>query len=154
MSYALPAAALLAVGAIAISSAAHAQGLAQQRRNLTVVQSIYNTGKHGAGNWGARLAVAKCRQVEDKEATVENFKQSIRDAYGQHYGTFKEVIESHLADPTIEQSFLSGHAFASTRLLTSNCSDLVLNQVEDEIRTGLANQQRSMRRMAATLGRK
>lgn len=143
--------AVLALSTLAIVSEVHAQGLAQQRRNLTVVQSIYNTGKFGATLWGSRLAVAKCRQTEDKEATVENFKQSIRDAYGEHYETYKEVIETHLADPETQARFAQGHASSATRLMSSNCSDLVLGQIEEEIRTGLDNMISSMRRMASTL---
>lgn len=44
------------------------QSRAQERRNLQVVQSIYNTGKYGAGKWGARIAVAECRGIKDEEA--------------------------------------------------------------------------------------
>lgn len=143
--------AFLALSTVAIVSEVHAQGLAQQRRNLTVVQSIYNTGKFGAILWGSRLAVAKCRQTEDKEATVENFKQSIRDAYGEHYETYRDVIEAHLSDPETEARFAQGYASSATRLMSNNCSDLVLGQIEKEIQTGLANQISSMRRMASTL---
>jgi len=143
--------ALSVLCSVAATSLAGAQGLAQERRNLNVVQSIYNTGKYGATLWGSRQAVAKCRKTEDPEATVENFKQSIRDAYGKAYEKYKEVIEKHLSDPETETRFAQGHASASTRLLSSNCSDLVLGQIVKEIETGLDNQISSMRRMASTL---
>lgn len=143
--------------------AAHQAGAEnpQDRRNKSVATSIYNTGKHGAAKWGERSALSLCKaplddneaqaDARDEAATIDDFKDWMRDAYGTHYDRYSGMIDPLLNLPEHYHRFNNAQNAAAERLISNDCAPAIVEQLEQETDKAIDGLRASMERMAKTL---
>lgn len=130
----------------------------KDKRKDRIIRSVYETGRHSAPTWGARAALALCApHIKDMpddaglHATLDEFKNSIRVAYGEFYPVYRTAIEGWLARPEHEERYTIGLNRVAEQLRSSQCDDFIIARTLSDSDRALRGSKKAMERLVDSL---